>query len=188
MGTKKPTLTIYTGPMWGGKTARLLADLDRITRQGKKIVVFKPKMDYRYTQEEIVSHSGMRWPAYCVSSGEEIIKHLFGLDEVPDVIAVDEAFMIAGVSDTLVSLFRMGKDVIVSSIEMSATCAPFEEMTKLFPWATSVVKCPAVCVMCKEDAYYSYAKITLQDDVTVGGDELYEPRCWNCHPSVCTFD
>ena len=98
-----------------------------------------------------------------------------------DVIAVDEAFMIPGVSWVLTDLFKKGKTIVVSSLDLSATGKAFEEIEALFPWATHIEKCPAVCTICNEDAYYTHKKVEDLAEIAVGGAELYEPRCWKHH-------
>jgi len=167
-----PEFVIFCGPMFGGKTSRMLAALDRAKYQSKEISAFKPKMDHRYIEEEIVTHSGYTWNAHCVSSGEEIIE----LSRKSDVIAVDEAFMIDGVARALITLFKEGKTVFVSSIQLSARGETFEEMQQMFPWATRVEVCPAVCPITGKDAFYTVAKVEGLNQIDVGGSEKYEPR------------
>ena len=158
--------------MFGGKTSRMLAALDRAKYQSKKITAFKPKMDHRYTNEEIVTHSGYTWDAHCVSSGEEIVDLSLG----SDVIAVDEAFMIDGAAHALITLFKQEKTIFVSSIQLSARGETFAEIQQMFPWATRVEVCPAVCPISGKDAFYTVAKIEGLSQIEVGGSEKYEPR------------
>ena len=168
-----PEFVVYTGPMFGGKTSRMLAALDRAKYQSKKIIAFKPKMDHRYADESIVTHTGHSFDAVCISDGEEI----FDYAKKADVIAVDEAFMIDGIADALIELFRKGKSVYVSTIQLSAHGFFFAEVQAMMPWATKVEVCPAVCSQCEKDAYYTVAKIDGLGHIEVGGAETYEPRC-----------
>lgn len=170
---RDPEFVIYTGPMMSAKTSKLLSALDRMKYQSKKVATFKPKMDRRYSHDEIVTHSGLCWPAACVATGKDIIE----LSRGADVVAVDEAFMIDGSADALISLFKDGKDIYVSSIQLSARGEPFEEMQKMFPWATKIEVCAAVCPATGRDAYYTVAKVDGLEDIEVGGSEKYEPRC-----------
>jgi len=179
-----PTFTIYTGPMFSAKTTSLLSILDRYKYQGKKLAVFKPQLDDRYSVDNISTHSGWKFPATCVKSGGDILEILASMDANPQIIAVDEAFMIAGIADVLVWLYRSGYTVVVSSLDLSATGKPFEEIAKMLPWATKVEKLSAVCVVCNKDAFYTYKKQTGGDEIEVGGVELYEPRCSRCHPLI----
>jgi thymidine kinase len=168
-----PEFVIYTGPMFGGKTSRMLAALDRAKYQSKNIIAFKPKMDHRYADENIVTHTGHSCEAVCISDGEEI----FAYAKNADIIAVDEAFMIDDVADVLVRLFKSGKTIYVSTIQLSAQGFFFAEVQTMMPWATKVEVCPAVCSQCEKDAYYTVAKIDGLGHIEVGGAETYEPRC-----------
>lgn len=178
---KNPEFIMYVGCMFSGKTSRLIAAIDRYKYQKKKIVVFKPKMDDRYSHSDVKTHSGSGLPAVSVDKAQEILTFLIQAGEEYDVIAVDEAFMIDGSADVLIHLFKLGKTIIVSSLEMSASCNPFEEITMMAPWATRIEKCPAVCSVCQKDAYYTQRKSEDMDEIQVGGEDLYEPRCWSCH-------
>jgi len=170
---RNPRFIIWCGPMFGGKTSWMLAAIDRAKYQSRTVAAFKPKMDHRYTIDKIVTHGGAEVPAMCVSTGKEIL----GLSAGADVIAVDEAFMIDGAADALIKLFKSGKDVYVSSIQLSSTGEPFDEIQKMFPWATQVEVCPAVCPISGADAFYTIATVEGLDKIHVGGEEVYSPRC-----------
>ena len=114
---------VYTGPMWSGKTTRLTAAVERHRIRQTDVLCFKPDIDGRYADNSIVTHSGSRVDAISVSNGREIIEAV--KRQSPEVIAVDEAFMIDGASDALIEVFRSGVSVYVSSIELSANLKPF---------------------------------------------------------------
>ena len=177
-----PTFTVFCGPMMSSKTTRLIGAVDRFRYQSQRVLAFKPKMDRRYAKEEITTHNGGKLEALIVSTGDEILRHVDVYE--PDVVAVDEAFMIDGSADALIQIYRRGVSVVVSSIEMSANCNSFPEIEKILPWATNVEKCTAVCVVCGEDAPYTQKKVNDIAEITVGGSELYEPRCWSHHASA----
>ncbi len=179
--TRIPEFIILTGPMFGSKTTRMLALIDRYKYMKKSVVAFKPRMDSRYSTSKIVTHNGGGCDAFNVSSGKEMLMILATIDTNVDIVAVDEAFMIDGVSDALIDIYRLGKTVLVSSIDLSSSCRPFPEMVKMFPWATSIQKCPAVCTVCNNDAYYTHKKTQSDEEISVGGAEMYEPRCWFHH-------
>lgn len=169
-----PHFVIFTGPMFGGKTTKMLASLERAKYRKKKIVLFKPEVDGRYSQNKVKTHTGASWTAITVNNGKDILEQANG----SDIVAVDEAFMIPGCADALIELFRKGKSIYVSSIQLSAKAEPFEEMSKMFPWATKIEICPAVCPISGQDAYYTIAK-TEVDLIQVGGADTYEPRSYN---------
>lgn len=177
---RQPSLTVFTGPMFGSKTTKMLSVLERSSYQNKTVIAFKPKMDDRYASSHIVTHAGLKFKAYNVASGQEIIE----MSENYDVVGVDEAFMIDGAADALLSLYRQGKTVVVSSIQLSASGQVFEEVSALLPWATKIEVCPAVCVKTGRDAYYTVRKSTSLNEIEVGGSELYEPRAWSHTPFV----
>ena len=175
-----PEFIVYTGPMFGSKTTKLLATVDRYRYQNKKIEAFKPGIDNRYAKSDIVTHSGGVLPALTVNKGSEILDCVNNMKV--DVVAVDEAFMIDGVAEALKEVFRKGITVVVSSLDMSSSCKIFPEMEKLMCWATRVEKCPAVCPKCCADAYYTFKKIDDTEEILVGGADICEPRCWYHHP------
>lgn len=180
--TRSPEFIVFTGPMMSSKTTRLIGAVDRLRYKNHKILAFKPRMDRRYTENDINTHNGGKISATVVSSGDEILRSVELYE--PDVVAVDEAFMIDGSASALITLFRRGITILVSSIEMSAHCNIFPEIEKILPWATKIEKCTAVCVVCGEDAHYTQKKVNDLTEIAVGGSELYEPRCWHHHSSI----
>jgi len=176
-----PEFIIFVGPMFGSKTTKLLAAVDRFRYQDRSIVAFKPSLDERYSSQEICTHNGGKMIANAVKTGEDIIRTIELNDDCVDVVAVDEAFMIEGVSDALLSLFRMGKTIVVSSLQLSATGNVFTEIRDMMPWATKIEICPAVCTITGLDAFYTHRKFNDMKEITIGGSDLYEPRCWFHH-------
>lgn len=184
MTNQNPDFIIFTGPMFSTKTTSLLVALERYKHQHKRIVVFKPAIDDRYSIKDVVSHSGARMQAQTVVTGPDILRYLSELDDQPHVVAVDEAFMIPGISEVLVYLFRLGVSIVVSTLDMSAACKPFDELAKMTPWATQVHKLTAVCTVCGADAYYTHKKVTNEAEIEIGANDLYEPRCWTHFPTI----
>ncbi len=186
-----PRFEVFTGPMFGGKTTRLLSALERYQYQNKNLVLFKPKIDIRYSKESVVTHSGNSWPRKAsssfnrvvrVSTGEDLFSYFSRFDEEYqiDVVAVDEVFMIEGSAEKLIEIYKLGKTVLVSSLQLSSNGEPYNEMLKILPWATNIQICPAVCEICGEDAFFT-KKIAGGDEgvIEVGGPELYQPRCFS---------
>tara|TARA_Y100000385_G_C12821791_1_gene520686 strand:+ start:171 stop:731 length:561 start_codon:yes stop_codon:yes gene_type:complete len=173
---------VFVGPMFGGKTTKLLSALDRYKYQGREIYAFKPDVDERYSKEEIVTHWGGKVNAIRIPHGLKIHEVLFD-DTLPEpknvVIAVDEAFMICGIADGLIDLFKKGHTILVSSLQLSSSGEPYEEVTRMLPHATKVEVCPAVCSRCDRDAHYTL-KVGGRDDheIEVGGADMYQPRCF----------
>ena len=181
-----PSFHVFCGPMFSSKTSRLLMELERYKYQRVNTVVFKPQIDTRYSVSEILTHGGWSHPAVCVREGADILQHLANIDEDPDVIAVDEAFMIPGIAEVLVFLYQSGFNIVVSTLDMASNGRPFPEVVQMLPWATKIEKCTAICTVCGDDAYFTHKKTIGGDEfvVEVGGDELYEPRCATHFPMV----
>lgn len=178
------TLTVFCGPMFGSKTTRLLSTIDRFSYQNKLTAAFKPKIDNRYSPKEISTHSGLRYPAIPVADINELKKELDIFKATMgsvDVVAVDELFMITGAAEFLLELWKDGIHIIVSSLDLSAKIEPFDELQRILPFATHIEKCPAVCVVCQKDAYYTEKHTQGGENIEVGGADLYSPRCRDHH-------
>lgn len=181
MSIQNPTFTVFTGSMFSFKTTKLLSSIERFKFQHKVVAAFKPTIDDRYASLNIVSHSGWSWPAVPVRTGADILEELARLSDEPGAVAVDEAFMIPGIAEVLIWLYKNGVNIVVSTLDISSSGKPFREVEKLLVWATHVEKCVAVCTVCGCDARYTHKKQVDDDnEIHVGGSELYEPRCW-CH-------
>lgn len=181
----QPEFVVFCGPMWSSKTSKMLMSLERYKYQKKSILLLKPHIDTRYSTEDVVTHSGWKFPALSVSNADDVYRTIQLLDTVPNVVAVDEMFMIPGMSEPLIWLYRdIGVSVIVSSLDLSYSGKPFPELMKVLPWATRVEKCAAVCSVCGDDARFSYRLSGDDDDIKVGGSEMYEARCYTHHPLI----
>jgi thymidine kinase len=187
MKNKTPEFVMFVGPMFSGKTTRLFSATERHLLRGSNVLFIKPKIDNRYNETKIVNHKNHSVSAISVSNGNEIMQLLNSNDFVIDesqkisVIAVDEAFMIDGISDTLIHLFKQGFGVYVSSIELSSGMAPFEEIQKMMPYATRIEKCTSICLSCGEDAHLTKRINDSLELIEVGGIESYQPVCWQCY-------
>lgn len=185
-----PTFTVFTGPMFSSKTSKLLMTLERYKYQKKSVAIFKPSLDNRYDAKKIVSHGGWTVDANVVKTGADILEILSQMSTEPDVVAIDEAFMISGVAEVLLWLYKNGVEIVVSTLDLSSTGKPFSEVEKLLVWATHVEKCTAVCTICSKDAYYTHKKQIDESDgeIQVGGSELYDPRCARHHPYIMNHE
>ena len=177
---KNPEFIVFTGPMFGSKTTRMLAVLERYSYQNRRAIAFKPKMDDRYEEGEICTHAGLKFPAINVTNGDEILAS----SRDYDVIGIDEAFMIDDCATVLIELFKQGKTIVVSSIQISASGNVFHEVKEMLPWATKIEVCPAVCVKTGNNAYYTVRKIDNLAEIEVGGADMYEPRAWSETPFI----
>ncbi len=171
----------FVGPMFGGKTTKLLSVVDRYKFQKREIFAFKPNVDKRYREGSINTHWGGRLEAELIDTAEDIYSFLYAhkalLDDNP-VIAVDEAFMLPGSGVILPNLFKKGATIVVSTLQLSSDGSAFKEVERFLPYSTKIEVCPAVCSVCGSDAFYT-KKIGGRDDheIEVGGAEMYQPVC-----------
>lgn len=171
-------LEVLVGCMFAGKTEELIKRLMRASRMGRKVEVYKPLLDTRYSLDEVVSHGGLRIPAHVVKDLPAFTGTL------PDVVGIDEGQFFG---DSLVpavhSLLDQGVRVIVSGLDLNSNGVPFEPMPALLALADEVVKLKAVCARCLKEASRSYLyapAVPSEDGILVGGAESYEPRCLSC--------
>jgi len=184
MTNSNPEFIIFTGPMFSSKTTGLLSTIDRFRYQKKSVIVFKPESDERYSKNGVVTHRGECVDATPIAEGADLIEFLANSDIFYEVVAIDEAFMIKGISDVLVWLFKKGVTVVISSLTLSYNLQIFNEISKVLPYSTSIEVRSAVCTVCGQDAYYTYRKTDDNEMIVIGGKELYEPRCWEHHPDI----
>lgn len=181
-----PSFVMYVGPMFGSKTSKLLMELERYKYQQRHYMTFKPTLDDRYADLDIVTHGGWKHTAVAVKDGADVLKYVVDAEVDLKVIAVDEAFMIPGIAEALIFLYKSGFNVVVSSLDIAFNGKPFPEVAKMLPWATKIEKCSAVCTVCGRDAHFTHKKVSHGDELSVqiGGSELYEPRCAAHYPEV----
>ena len=176
----KHEFRMYVGPMFGGKTTRMLSQVERYSYMGEEALLFKPVVDERYGKDEICTHSGKKHEAIRVQTGRCVEKWLLSLNgSDPTVVAIDEAFMIPGIGQAAINMFHRGHTILVSSLQLSSDGSPYEEVQKMFPYATYVAVCPAVDPISFQDAYYTEKYAGRKDHaIEVGGAEIYRPRDW----------
>ena len=175
-----PNFKIFTGPMFGGKTTRLLGAIERDVLRKHNVKSFKPHIDDRYSSDEITTHIGASLKAIPVSTGADILQKVYPMQEEINSVAIDEFFMINGAAEAAIHLFQSGINIYVSTLQLDSNPVAYTEVSKILPWATEIVVCPAVCTVCGDDAYYTYKKGGDPNAaIEIGGSDLYEPRCFS---------
>ena len=170
-------IDVICGSMFSGKTGELIRRLNRAKIARQAVEIFKPSLDKRYHQEDIVSHNENSIRSTPVQTATEIL-HLAGTCEV---VGLDEAQFfdpsIVGVCNTLAD---SGKRVIVAGLDMDFQGNPFGCMPQLMSIAEYVTKVHAICVICGEVASHSYRTSPAQERVLLGETDSYEARCRRC--------
>jgi len=169
---------VIAGSMFSGKTEELIRRLTRAKIAKQTVVVFKPKIDTRYSDKHVVSHNVSKLPCIGIEKAEEILPHIGDAT----VIGIDEAqFFDDSIIGVVTRLAEQGKRVILAGCEMYSSGEPFGPMGALMCIAEEVDKLRAVCMVCGEEAYISYRKQRPQNgNILIGDTEIYEARCRHC--------
>ncbi|NDB34434.1 MAG: thymidine kinase [Flavobacteriia bacterium] len=169
---------IICGSMFSGKTEELIRRVKRTQFANQKIILFKPDIDRRYSDEDVVSHQGSTVPAVLVAHSNEIL--LIVNDE--RIVAIDEAqFFDAGIVEVCTTLANRGIRVICAGLDMDYLGNPFGPMPALLAIAEYVTKVHAICVSCGNLAQFSYRFTDESSQVLVGATESYKPLCRSCY-------
>ncbi|OLD80339.1 MAG: hypothetical protein AUI33_01880, partial [Ignavibacteria bacterium 13_1_40CM_2_61_4] len=140
--------------------------------------IFKPAIDDRYAQDQIVSHSELRIPSRSIRNAAEILRHA----HEAQVIGIDEGqFLGRDLLRVCEQLARRGKRVIVAGLDQDYAARPFEPMPELLAVAEYITKTLAICMVCGAPANRTYRKVKRAGRVVVGGSDLYEARCRRCY-------
>ena len=171
-------IEVIAGSMFSGKSEELIRRLRRAQIARQKVQIFKPAIDERYSDTQIVSHSEMRIGSADVSSAGEILS-LVDLDT--DVVGIDEGqFFDQDLVRVVNQLADQGKRVIIAGLDMDYLGRPFEPMPQLLAIAEDITKTRAICMSCGNQASYTQRLIHRRERVVVGAAGAYEARCRKC--------
>jgi len=174
----KGWIEVIAGSMFSGKTEELLRRLRRAKYAKQKIEIYKPSVDTRYSEVNVVSHDENYFPSTPVSVSSNI---LLLAGEV-DVIGIDEAqFFDNGLTDVCNQLANRGIRVIVAGLDMDFLGRPFGPMPALMAIAEYVTKVHAICVHCGDLAQHSYRVSASDNLVLLGEKDSYLPLCRKCY-------
>ncbi len=177
-------IEVVCGSMFSGKTEELIRRLRRAQIARQRVQIFKPTIDVRYSDDQIVSHSEMRLRSEVVGSAAEILERL---DPRSEVIGIDEAqFFDNQLVEVCNRLADLGKRVIVAGLDKDYLGKPFEPIPQLLAVAEYVEKTLAICVKCGNPANYTQRLIESTDRVLVGASGTYEARCRRCFEPILT--
>ncbi|MBM7714479.1 thymidine kinase [Bacillus thermophilus] len=176
---------VICGCMFSGKTEELIRRAKEAHYAQKKVLLFKPLLDNRYSKHEIVSHNGLSIKAHVIKSADELLKNVPA--EV-DVIGIDEVQFFD--DDVILAVSRLadaGHRIVVAGLDQDFRGEPFGPMPKLLALAEHVTKLHAICTVCGEPATRTQRLIdgeaAFYDDpvILVGAADSYEARCRNHH-------
>ncbi|KIC95618.1 thymidine kinase [Flavihumibacter solisilvae] len=176
-GVRRGWIEVICGSMFSGKTEELIRRLKRARIANLKVEIFKPSIDVRYDPLNIVSHDEKAIPSTPIDNSQTIL--LLASDV--DVVGIDEAqFFDDQLPEVCDQLARRGTRVIVAGLDMDFLGKPFGQIPYLLAKADYITKLHAICVKCGNIASYSYRKVPGANQVLLGEQESYEPRCRVC--------
>ncbi|HXA67076.1 MAG TPA: thymidine kinase [Bryobacteraceae bacterium] len=166
------------GPMFSGKSEELMRRLRRAMIARKRVQVFKPVIDNRYSGDEIVSHTEMRMKSETVGKASDIVTQL---DWRTQVVGIDEAnFLGQELVEVATQLADSGKQVIVAGLDTDYMGRPFPPMPDLLTLAESITKTLAICMRCGNPAKHTQRLVESSDLIVIGAAGMYEARCRRC--------
>jgi thymidine kinase len=178
-------LEVICGCMFAGKTEELIRRIHVLSFAKKNILVFKPAIDNRYSDSEIVSHAGTKVPSIVVDQAKEILDNIA---EDTEVVAIDEGnFFDKEIVDVCELLANKGIRVMVAGLDKDFRGEAFGVLPELLTRAEFVTKLTAVCTKCGAPATRTQRLVdgkpaSFNDPILlVGALEHYEPRCRHCH-------
>ena len=178
---RRGRVEVICGSMFSGKTEELIRRMKRAKFARQKVEIFKPSIDTRYSDEDVVTHEGQAITSTPVENAASIL--LMGSD--CDVLGIDEAqFFDSQIVDVCNELANRGIRVIVAGLDLDFKAQPFGPMPALCAIADEVTKVHAVCVRCGALAYVSHRIVEGEGQVLLGETHEYEPLCRECYQNV----
>ncbi len=176
-GEKRGWIEVICGSMFSGKTEELIRRLKRAKIANLKTEIFKPSMDTRYHEQNIVSHNENAILSTPIDNSQTILL----LASEVHVVGIDEAqFFDDQLPDVCDQLAFRGIRVIVAGLDMDYAAKPFGQMPFLLAKADYITQLHAICVKCGNIANYSFRKREQSGQVLLGEMDIYEPRCRQC--------
>jgi thymidine kinase len=180
-------IEVITGSMFSGKSEELIRRLRRAQIARQKVQIFKPIIDNRFSDDQIVSHSDMRIDSQNVKDASELVRLV---DADTEVVGIDEGqFFDAQLPAACNALAGSGKRVIVAGLDQDYLGRPFEPIPQLLAIAEYITKTLAICVVCGSPANHTQRLVASKDRVLVGATGVYEARCRHCFdPTLAVSD
>ena len=172
------SIEVICGSMFSGKTEELIRRIRRAQFANQKIAIFKPCIDVRYSEDDVVSHDSKHIPSFPIDSPAKILSMVAGVQ----VVGIDEAqFFDETIVDVVQSLANSGIRVIIAGLDTDFLGKPFGPMPALMAVAEDVQKVHAICVKCGSPAQHSHRLSKSENLVELGEKDIYEPLCRHCY-------
>jgi thymidine kinase len=176
-GNRSGWIEVIVGSMFSGKTEELIRRLKRAMLANQTVEIFKPRIDIRYSEDDVVSHNENTIHSSPVDSAGNILM----LSNNVDVVGIDEAqFFDKGLVEVCNRLANEGTRVIVAGLDMDYLGKPFGPIPDLLSIADYITKVHAICPKCGNLAQYTHRKNMDKKRVLLGEHDTYEPLCRKC--------
>jgi thymidine kinase len=171
-------IEVICGSMFSGKSEELIRRLRRAQIAKQRVQIFKAKLDTRFSDDHIVSHSDMKIKSQIVTRASDILEML---DTRTQVVGIDEGqFFDLELVSVCNKLADMGKRVIIAGLDQDYRGRPFDPMPQLLSIAEYITKTLAICMRCGAPANRTQRTVDSSDRVLVGATDSYEARCRLC--------
>ena len=176
---QRGTLETIVGAMFAGKTSELLKRILWAEHQGKKVVIFKPLIDNRFSNNSIVTHNNLSHNCYAIKNWVDA-KSKFKLEKKKvDILFIDE-IQFMNTKDTLKnveSTLIKGINVVCAGLDQDSRGKPWETSSMLLGLSDKITKIYGFCNICGQEATKTYRKVSGGSRTQVGASDVYEPRC-----------
>lgn len=178
-------IEVICGSMFSGKTEELIRRLKRAKFAKQRVEIFKPSIDTRYSEEDVVSHDQNAIRSTPIDSSGNILLLASNID----VVGIDEAqFLDEGLTEVCNQLANNGVRVIIAGLDMDFKGVPFGPIPALCAIADEVTKVHAICVKCGALANISHRLVANEHRVLLGEQEEYEPLCRDCYQKTLQIE
>ncbi|MFK8039304.1 MAG: thymidine kinase [Crocinitomicaceae bacterium] len=178
---KNAQIRVICGPMFSGKTKTLIRVINDYQQAERSVLVFKPKIDNRYSENKLVSHDKDSISAVEISAPKEILDYMMSAD----VIAIDEIqFFDESIVRVVELVASEGKTCIVSGLDLDFKARPFGSMPKILSIADEIIKLNSICTFCSGHARFSHRISTESELVVLGEKDKYVPLCRACYSEM----
>ncbi len=191
-GQRSGWIEVICGSMFSGKTEELIRRLKRAKFANQRVEIYKPKIDTRYDDLNVVSHDANSILATPIDDSYKLLENVMARHEVVtesgvrqegvDVVGIDEAqFFDKNLTEVCQKLALKGIRVVVAGLDMDYRGEPFGPVPQLLAVAEYITKVHAICSHCGNLATHSYRKVANNEQVMLGEKDTYEPRCRTCY-------
>lgn len=171
-------INVFSGPMKSGKSSTLIREAKKLKNEGKSIKIFKPIIDNRFSDNNIMDRKGNKFPSINIEKIEDIEKY------DAEVYFIDEFQFLNGEVDVIQKLASKGKKFYIAGLNLTTEKKPFGKMGDLFCVSDNVKMMSARCDYCgARNAIYTYCTVEKKEDILVGED-MYKAVCSDCYTKL----